>query len=230
VTADNYARLDAAYLLGALDADERLAYEAHLATCGSCRAGLADISVIPRLLAGLDESAFAAPIDAVPTVVPDTLLPRLLQATARERARHRRLTTGLGVLAVSCAIALIAVLVPATSGPEPASLAMTALVATPVDATIALQTRPWGTEIDLTCWYQRGAAEPSSERYELVAHSADGTTYDLGSWSLAPGRRVTFTSGTALSEAQIKDLQITQPDGPAILGLAVPRLFRTGDR
>ena len=28
MTADPYARLDAAYLLGALDADERLAYEA----------------------------------------------------------------------------------------------------------------------------------------------------------------------------------------------------------
>jgi hypothetical protein len=47
---------------------------------------------------------------------------------------------------------------------------------------------------------------------------------------LARGRRVTFTSGTALSETQIKDLQITQSDGPAILGLAVPHLFRTAER
>ena len=107
---------------------------------------------------------------------------------------------------------------------------MTALVATPVDATIALQPRPWGTEIDLTCWYQRGAAEPPSDRYELVGHSADGMTYDLGSWRLTPSRRVTFTSGTALSETQIKDLQITQPNGSAILGLAVPRMIRTADR
>jgi hypothetical protein len=30
MTADPYARLDAAYLLGALDADERLSYETHL--------------------------------------------------------------------------------------------------------------------------------------------------------------------------------------------------------
>src|SRR5450755_2212298 len=59
--ADPYARLDAAYLLGALDADERLAYEAHLAICRRCRAGLAEISAIPSLLAGLDESVFAAP-------------------------------------------------------------------------------------------------------------------------------------------------------------------------
>ena len=75
MTADSYARLDDAYLLGALDADERLAYEAHLATCMRCRASLADISVIPPLLAGLDESVFAAPIEAVPSPVPDTLLP-----------------------------------------------------------------------------------------------------------------------------------------------------------
>ncbi len=31
-----YTRLDAAHLLGALDADERLAYEAHLAICRRC--------------------------------------------------------------------------------------------------------------------------------------------------------------------------------------------------
>jgi hypothetical protein len=45
-----------------------------------------------------------------------------------------------------------------------------------------------------------------------------------------PGQRVIFTSGTALTETQIKNLQITQPDGPAILALGVPRFFRTADR
>ncbi len=96
---------------------------------------------------------------------------------------------------------------------------MIALVATPVDATVALRPTPWGTEIDLTCWYRRGSAEPPSERYELVAHGADGATYDLGSWRLIPGQPVIFTSGTALTETQLKDLQITQLNGPAILTL-----------
>jgi Putative zinc-finger len=178
MTADPYARLDAAYLLGALDADERLAYEAHLAICRRCRAGLAEISAIPSLLAGLDESVFAAPPEVAPTPVPDTLLPRLLQAAGRERARRRWLTTGLGLLAAACAIALIVIVVPSSSGPKPAPRAMAALVATPVDATIALQPRSWGT--DLTCWYQRGAAEPSSDRQELVAHGADGATWVAG--------------------------------------------------
>jgi hypothetical protein len=206
----------------ALDADVRLAYEAHLAICRQCRAGLAEISAIPSLLAGLDESVFAAPPEVAPTPVPDTLLPRLLQAAGRERARRRWLTTGLGLLAAACAIALIVIVVPSSSGPKTAPRAMTALVATPVDATVALRPRSWGTEIDLTCWDRRGAAEPSSDRYELVAHGADGATYDLGSWRLTPGQRVIFTSGTALTETQIKNLQITQPNGPAILALGCP--------
>jgi hypothetical protein len=224
MTADPYARLDAAYLLGALDADERLSYEAHLATCRRCRESLTEISAIAPLLAGLDESVFAIPPEAAPTPVPDTLLPRLLKAAGRERARRRWFSTGLGLLAAACAIALIVIVVASSSGPKPAPRAMAALVATPVHATIALQPRPWGTEIDLTCWYRRGAAEPPSDRYELVAHGADGATYDLGSWQLAPGRKVIFTSGTALPGTQIKNLQITsQPNGPAILTLAVAR-------
>ena len=105
MTADPYARLDAAYLLGGLDADERLAYEAHLATCRRCRA----------------------------------------------------------------------ILMPSGSGPNPADLLV------------------------------------SSRR----------------SWLLAPGRKVIFTRGTVLAEAQIKNLQITQPNGRAILALTVPRLLRT---
>lgn len=230
MTADPYARFDAAYLLGALDADERLGYEAHLATCRQCRASLAEISAIPPLLAGLDESDFTAPPEAAPTPVPDTLLPGLLQAAGRERARRRWLATGLGLLAAACAIALIVIVVPSGSRPNPAPRAMAAVVATPVDATIALQPRSWGTEIDLTCWYQRGTAEPPSERYELVAHGADGTTYDLGSWRLAPGRKVSFTSGTAVTETQIKNLQITEPNGRAILALAVRRPSRSADR
>jgi Putative zinc-finger len=231
MTADPYARLDAAYLLGTLDADECLAYEAHLASCRRCRASLDEISAIPPLLAGLDESVFAAPPAAFATPIPDTLLPRLLRAAVRERTRRRRLTTGLVVLAVACAIALIVIVLPSSSGgPNPAPRAMAALVATPIGATIALEPRSWGTEILLTCWYPRGAAEPPSDRYELVAHGTDGATYDLGSWQLAPGRRVIFTSGTALTETQIKNLQITRPNGRAILALRVPRLFRTPDR
>lgn len=211
-------------------ADERLAFDTHLATCWRCRASLAEISAVLPLLAGLDESSYAAPPEATATPAPDTLLPSLLQAAGRERTRRRWLTTGLALLAAAGAIALIVIVVPSgNGGPKLAPRAMAALVATPVTATIALQPRSWGTEIHLTCWYSRGADRPSGDRYKLVAHGTDGATYDLGSWLLAPGLRIIFTSGAALTETQIKDLQITRPNGRAILALRVSRLLRTPD-
>lgn len=219
MTADPFARLDAAYALGALESDERSGYEEHLATCEQCRASLADVSAVAPLLAGLEESDFVAPVEA-PAPVPDTLLPSLLRVAARERTRRRWRTAGLGALAAACAIALIAIVVPSGSAPQPASRAMAALVATPIKATVSMRPRAWGTEIDLNCWYRRGATVPLSDRVELLAQGADGATYDLGSWQLAPGLRVRFTSGIALSEAQIMNLEIAEPDGTAILALS----------
>jgi len=42
--------------------------------------------------------------------------------------------------------------------------------------------------------------------------TARPTTWAAG--NSPPGRKVIFTSGTALTGTQIKDLQITQPNGP----------------
>ena len=48
MTADPSARLDAAYLLGALDADERLAYEAHLPPADGANCSSASSSTASR--------------------------------------------------------------------------------------------------------------------------------------------------------------------------------------
>ncbi len=45
-----------------------------------------------------------------------------------------------------------------------------------------------------------------------------------------PYTRLDAATCTGLTEKQIKNLQITQPDGPAILAFGVPRIFRTADR
>ena len=53
-----------------------------------------------------------------------------------------------------------------------------------------------------------------------TAPTARPTTWAAG--DSPPGQRVIFTNGTALTEKQIKNLQITQPNGPAILAFGVP--------
>jgi anti-sigma factor RsiW len=79
MTADTYADLDAAYLLGALDADERLAYEAHLATRRCCRASLADIR---------DPAAGPCPRSSPLRSTPDCR--SLVRSPAAAQRRHMR--------------------------------------------------------------------------------------------------------------------------------------------
>lgn len=55
-----YAMWDAAYVLGALSSVERLAYEAHLNTCPSCRKAVGELGGMPALLAQLDRDVVAS--------------------------------------------------------------------------------------------------------------------------------------------------------------------------
>jgi anti-sigma factor RsiW len=50
---DRYRDWDAAYVLGALPAHERLEYERHLETCASCRAAVAQLAGMPGILGRL---------------------------------------------------------------------------------------------------------------------------------------------------------------------------------
>ena len=52
-TADPFEHEDAAYVLGALSHEDRLAYEEHLRTCARCSAAVAELAVLPGLLARL---------------------------------------------------------------------------------------------------------------------------------------------------------------------------------
>ena len=46
-TTDRFRDWDAAYVLGALDSEDRRAYERHLAKCPSCSKALAELAGLP---------------------------------------------------------------------------------------------------------------------------------------------------------------------------------------
>jgi hypothetical protein len=95
---DPFTDWDAAYVLGALDAGERRAFEEHLVTCSRCRQAIDELRGLPNLLGTVPESAYldvpesayldvpqSAYLDGLaPSAgpVPDSLLPRLLAAAA----------------------------------------------------------------------------------------------------------------------------------------------------
>jgi hypothetical protein len=215
---DPYAHLDAAYLMGALDPEERAAYEAHLADCADCRAAVERGRPVLAALAVGDESMLDGTDEPVPPM-PELLLPALL-ARARRDQRRRRLGAGaLGGVAAACAI-VIAVLI-GTSGhsADLVQRAMARVHDSPVIATAALRPTNWGTQIEITCRYRPGSGSLAGYRYALVARGTDGATYQLGSWKLSPGQPMHFTAGTALASSQIAAIVITDSDGTRLLEL-----------
>ena len=216
MSSDPYALNAAAYAMGALGAEERAAYEEHLTTCAACRAEVVDAESVMPFLQVSDEGDLDR-VEEVPPL-PDTLLPRLLVAERRERARRRVLRIGLGALAAACALILGAVLIAGRSGAGAHRRPMAAVLPTSLSATATLETTGTGTRITVHCW-DRSGATATSYPYTLSVRSTSGTVTRLGTWQLNDGRPVTFTTGSSLASAQIAAIDISATDGTPLLEL-----------
>jgi hypothetical protein len=207
---------DAAYVLGALTPAETVDFEQHLRTCADCAARVREIQGVPALLADISPEEVTGPAEPVP----DTLLPGLLRRAARRRRRERWLVGGLAAAAVACLIALVVAVWPSSSTPasKTQSRPFAAVIASPVRATATLTARPWGTSIDLHCHYVTSSVD-RTWRYDLVVYGTDGRHEDLGSWALPADQDIDFAAGTWLPSNQISRLDITLPDGTAVLRL-----------
>jgi hypothetical protein len=214
---DRFAHDDAAYVLGALSAEESAAFEAHLATCMICQDAVAEISELPALLAGVTEADL--PDTTVGSAPPDTLLPSLLRAARRQRMRRRWVGAAAAGLAAAAIVSLSVALVGdggtgnahAHSGNQ---LAMTALVSSPVEATAQLQDAGWGTQITLDCTYHSSYTPDVS--YHLVVHDTHGATTSAGSWQLSPGRTTHFVGGTSVRRSDIASIDIVAGATPIL--------------
>lgn len=240
MTTCPYAHDDGAYVLGALSPGERSAFEKHLAGCAECRDAVAEIAVLPGLLGRLPAegvATFATPSE------PEARVPALLEAArasrARERAVRRRRYAGAGlaaaVLALLVGVGVVAAW-PSDNGsttPPPSAGATPSSSATrmvpmnpvaekvPVDAEIGLQSVQWGTEVTMHCTYPTsGHSRPYT--FRLIAHGADGSTEQVGSWLAGPGDDVTVTGSTRFTGTDLVRLEITRYDGAALLAYDVP--------
>jgi hypothetical protein len=149
---------------------------------------------------------------------PDTLLPGLLRRAATERRRRRGLMAGLAALAAACLVALAILAWPTTtSSGHPAPRALSPVIASPVRADATLVGKAWGTEIDLHCRYSAGVE--AGTPYLLVVRDRHGHPEKLGTWTLPPGKQISFSAGTALRPSQIGQVEVALTDGTAILRL-----------
>jgi hypothetical protein len=178
-STDNFRDWDAAYVLGALDADDRRAFEVHLATCAECAASVAEMAGLPGILgklstedavALLDEDERLAGIDdhLRDAVHMPGVVQRLAVAANRRRRRNRLVLVG-SALAVILLATLGGVAFAVNSSPTPATVAMVPVHENLVEARMTITREGWGTRFDWSCSYNdKTSGWSPSVSYDLV--------------------------------------------------------------
>jgi hypothetical protein len=207
-------RSDAAYLLGALSPTERREFEAHLAGCADCRHAVRELAGIPGLLA---TASVADLEEQLP--VPATLLPGLLSSVRRSRWRVRA-ALGVAGLAAAAAAAVLGVNL-LNHEPSGYTEAMHQVVDSPVNATVSLVDKAWGTQIDLRCTYREGITLPyPAPTYLLVVTNKAGVDQQLGTWAVVPDKVATITGSTNWAAEDIASVKVETSSGKTLLSLA----------
>ncbi|MFB4281746.1 MULTISPECIES: anti-sigma factor family protein [unclassified Nonomuraea] len=193
-----------AYALGLLDEDDRLAFEAHLLGCPSCRYELSDLAGVASVLNGIgpvedpDPPSYDRPIGGQDDVV-DLL--------RRKKAADRRTRRGTFVIGMAAAVTLVAgglTIGTQLSGGEPAPLAQghgghmgthmgpaeqfyadgKPIEGKGVDGVtggLVVETKGWGTHAALKLAGVKGPLE-----CELISVAKSGERRVMTGWSVPP--------------------------------------------
>ena len=215
---DQLHHLLGAFVLGGLSADEHRDFTRHLRHCETCQRESAQFSGLPSLLDLVDTHEAPAVLSGVSTVVdpvgPSGTPPALLDAVRARRRRGRwRLAAAAAVLVVAAGGVGVAV-APAVSrlGEPPTSRIVArgpAGSTTSVD--VALVTRGWGTQVDLS-----GSDLPTSGVLYLEVTDLQGRSWDVASWTGTPSGRTTLTTACWVKPANIKMVQVHTREGQTV--------------
>lgn len=200
----SYREWDAAYVLGSLSPGERSEFEAHMATCPSCKEQVDELSGIPAILATLPQDHAVQLLDP-----PRDTMPALIGAAVRARRWERLRVAAAVVVAAAVGAVLVYVLgrdEPVRAGGVTTQLTQT--VPSPVTASVTLVEQPWGTRIDVKCDYAGDPAKGKTLPYTLYISDESGTLTRVGSWSAGPGTSMTPTATTDVPRGRITRIEI----------------------
>ncbi len=197
-----------AYVLGALEPDERREVEAHLADCAACRDELARLSALPPLLEHLT-AAEAADASLIPS---PALAARLTATTLQEGQRLRRQVRGWRVatsLAAAAALALLVAWSPWTSSPAPDRWVLRPATASAgVDGTAAALAWEWGTTVELDL-----EDLPPADRYVVWTVSEDGRREQAGTWGRTTSGHAYVRGASAIQRHDLAQIEVAEADG-----------------
>jgi hypothetical protein len=226
----------AAYSLGLLDPQDRLAFEEHLADCESCAAELAAFVGLAELLVGVEPvevgSAEAGSAKAEGTAEPDEAAVVEL-ISRRAIARRHRVRQRLGLAAAAGLVLLgggvaVGMATAPRQAPELAQLTGQAHSATDkltgASGTVHLVAKPYGTQITLDLSGVRGPLT-----CQLVAVSRTGQRAIAVDWRVpatgygVPGHpmHLIIIGGTAITPQDLSRLVIDVVGGSTLLSIPI---------
>jgi hypothetical protein len=214
--SDPYREWDAAYLLGALSANDRRAYEEHLRTCDECSAEVASLAGVPGMLAVLPEDRALATI----TTIPPNLLPGLVRSVQRDTRKRRIRLGGLmaGIAAAAAVIGAVVAIPLSREEPQGDYVVLAQTVSSKLSADARLVPERWGTTIEISCRYDELATPSERARgYELYVTGPSGKAQLLASWTAAPGTTVKPAATTKLQRGEIRALDIRSSETGRVL-------------
>ena len=196
-----YREWSAAYVLGALDGEERRLFEQHLEDCEPCRREVGAFAPIPGLLARV-ESADSQP-------VPDQIVERALARVRSERSSlvksQRRWRWTAAFAAVVAAAVLVGSLVASRSGTDAVLFALEQ--GSTVSGEISVESRPWGTAIELEL-----ANLPPSDTYVAWAVDRDGEWQQVAVWGPTPALKAIVSGASSFATADLARIVVTTGD------------------
>lgn len=237
---DVYKEWDAAYVLGALSYEERKEYEAHLTQCSACSGALALLAGIPGFLGKIDSQTAiglmsGSSTDPTSDSMDESVFMQKLATRAGQERRKTRIRQTIGLVAavvISVSVGLTTgVLVHNSHGVTTApanalatSWHLTNLQPEIMSANLHITSKTWGTHFDWSCTYSKNAAAwGPSVRYNFVVTDYSGRKSTVATWSPSGGTAKGLSATTALSQSQIKMLEvtITGSANPIIVGVKV---------
>jgi hypothetical protein len=215
-----------AYVLGALEREERAALEAHLETCDICRAELDRLAPLPGLLSRLTvqeaavlDTAEPVPTDLAPAAESSAPLERALFEVARERRRSRLMrVAAVAAALLLAAVALVGAPLIAGDGAE-APAPLTAAASDPrtgVHGAAELTREPWGTRVELSL-----AGVRPGERCRLVARASGGRSEVAATWRVGYLGTAEVPGAVAIPADRLASLDVVTADDRVLVRMPV---------
>jgi len=219
------------YVLGAIEPAERALLDEHLGVCGRCRDELASLAGLPALLSRVGEEQLAQ-LGPPPE---ELLEPLLAQATREIRTRRRR---NVGLLIAAAAALVIATgagmgLVSRDDGGRPQARASVTVTAPPpppqagrtlagsdpvtgVRAQINLQSKRWGTALDM-----RVGGAPRGTECRVFVVDKEGHSDIAGTWEVPYVARregsAQYFGSSMIATDQIASIEVRTLEGERLL-------------